>query len=144
MRRAVVGQTVTVTDPVPCAGGIVLDAAGRLLVIQRGHAPSAGLWSIPGGRCLPGEAAQDACVREVREETGIEVEVVRYAGRVERPAPDWGSYDIEDFLCRPLRGQLRAGDDAADARWVSLAEFRALPLAPGLEEALREWGVLPR
>ena len=134
---------MTMTDREPCAGGIVLDAAGRLLVIQRGKPPSQGLWSIPGGRCLPGEAAEVACVREVREETGIEVEVVRYAGKVERTSPLGAMYDIDDFVCRPVGGELRAGDDAADARWVRFAEFVALPLAPGLEDALRDWNALP-
>ena len=80
----------TMTAPVPCAGGIVHDAAGRLLVILRGHAPSAGTWSVPGGRCLPGEAAPDACVREVREETGLAVVVQRWAGGSSGPRPAGG------------------------------------------------------
>jgi len=82
-------------------------------------------------------------VREVREETGIEVAIVRYAGKVERDSPLGAVYDIDDFVCRPVGGELRAGDDAADARWVSLDQLRALPLAPGLEAALSEWGALP-
>src|SRR5690349_16445083 len=57
-----------------CAGGIVHDAAGRVLLIRRGQEPSAGKWSIPGGRCLPGESAATACIREVAEETGVLVE----------------------------------------------------------------------
>ena len=71
-------------DRQPCAGGIVFDAGARLLLVRRGQAPSAGSWSVPGGRCLPGESPAAACVREVAEETGLRVEVVRYAGRVER------------------------------------------------------------
>src|SRR5579859_374033 len=55
----------------PCAGGIVHDGDGRLLVVRRGRPPSAGRWSVPGGRCRPGEPAADACVREVAEETGL-------------------------------------------------------------------------
>ena len=127
----------------PCAGGIVRDAAGRLLLVRRGRAPSAGLWSVPGGRCLPGESAASACVREVAEETGLVVEIVRLAGTVERPAPDGGVYVIDDFVCRLVCGALLAGDDATDARWVSRADMAALPLVPGLVEALDEWDVLP-
>lgn len=127
----------------PCAGGIVRDAAGRLLLVRRGRAPSAGLWSVPGGRCLPGESAADACVREVAEETGLVVEIVRLAGTVERPAPDGGVYVIDDFVCRPVGGELVAGDDATDARWVSRREMAELPLVPGLVEALGEWDALP-
>jgi ADP-ribose pyrophosphatase YjhB (NUDIX family) len=127
----------------PCAGGIVHDAQQRLLLIRRGRPPSAGSWSIPGGRCLPGETAAAACVREVAEETGLQVAVQRLAGRVERAAPAGGVYVIDDFVCRLLGGRLRAGDDATDARWVTRQELADLPLVPGLRDALDEWGALP-
>lgn len=130
-------------DRQPCAGGIVRDAAGRVLLVQRGKAPSAGSWSVPGGRCLPGESTASACVREVAEETGLTVEVVRLAGTVERAAPDGGVYVIDDFVCRVVGGMLTAGDDATEARWVSRAELAELDLVPGLIEALAEWDVLP-
>ena len=58
----------------PCVGAVVVDAAGRLLLIRRGHAPSAGLWSVPGGRVEAGESLTEAVVREVREETGLTIE----------------------------------------------------------------------
>jgi 8-oxo-dGTP diphosphatase len=128
----------------PCAGGIVLDDAGRILLIERGQPPSAGTWSVPGGRCEPGEPAPQTCVREVAEETGLEVEIVRWVGRVERAAPGGAVYVIDDYLCRARGGVLRAGDDAADVRWVSRADLDDLPLAPGLFDALEAWSVLPR
>jgi ADP-ribose pyrophosphatase YjhB (NUDIX family) len=127
----------------PCAGGIVHDAALRLLLIRRGREPSAGTWSVPGGRCLPGESPAAACVREVQEETGLTVEVVRLAGRVERAAPGGAVYVIDDFTCRVVGGELVAGDDAVDARWVTRAELAGLELAPGLHDALADWGLLP-
>jgi len=125
-----------------CAGGIVFDDRRRLLVIERGHEPSAGLWSIPGGRCLPGEDSASACVREVAEETGLSVRVVRWAGQVELDAPV-GTYLVDDYVCELTGGTLSAGDDATKARWVSRAELLALPTAPGLYEALAGWGELP-
>ena len=128
---------------VPCAGGIVLDSRGRLLVVQRRTPPSAGLWSIPGGRCLPGEPAEAACVREVAEETGIVVTVLRLAGSVVLDAPGGGSYLVKDFVCAAVSGEPVAGDDARQARWVSRAELEALPTTPGLLEALASWGALP-
>jgi ADP-ribose pyrophosphatase YjhB (NUDIX family) len=134
---------VFVPERQPCAGGIVHDAAGRVLLIRRGKAPSEGMWSVPGGRCLPGESTADACVREVAEETGLVVEVVRLAGTVERPAPDSAVYVIDDFVCRLVGGSLLAGDDATDARWVSRAELDGLTLVPGLLEALDWWDALP-
>lgn len=127
----------------PCAGAIVHDPSGRLLLVRRGRAPSVGSWSIPGGRCQAGEDARDACVREVAEETGLSVEIVRFVGQVERPAPDGGSYVIDDFLCRLVGGELVAGDDATDARWVWRNELAELQLVPGLLDALSLWHLLP-
>ncbi len=127
----------------PCAGGIVFDAAGRLLVIRRGRPPGQGLWSIPGGRCRPGESAAEACVREVAEETGLVVEVVRWAGQVERDGAGDSVYVIDDFVCAVTGGRLRAGDDAAEVRWVDGVELAALPLVPGLLAALTRWQVRP-
>lgn len=130
----------------------MFDSRGRLLVIRRGQAPARGLWSLPGGRCRDGEDASTACVREVAEETGLHVRVLRHAGRVARDAPDGSVYDIDDFVCT-LSGdgtaaspapEPVAGDDAADARWVDLDDFSALPLAPLLFETLAGWGCLPR
>jgi ADP-ribose pyrophosphatase YjhB (NUDIX family) len=128
----------------PCAGGIVFDGAGRLLVIRRGHEPGAGLWSVPGGRCLPGESRADTCVREVAEETGLIVRVLRSAGTAERDGPPGIRYEIEDFVCAVAGGSLRAGDDADDARWVTAAELAELDLVPLLRDWLTEHAVLPR
>ena len=104
--------------PVRCVGAIVRDDQGRLLMVQRGHAPSAGTWSVPGGRVESGESDADAVVREVREETGLEVRPNELVGHVERPGPGGVVYDIFDYAADVVSGQLTAGTDAADARWV--------------------------
>jgi ADP-ribose pyrophosphatase YjhB (NUDIX family) len=128
----------------PCAGGVVFDEVRRLLLVRRARPPGAGLWTIPGGRCLPGEAPADACVRELSEETALVVRVLRHVGAVRRPGPVADVvYEIDDYLCERLSGSLRAGDDADDARWVSLAQLRELPTVPGLLDALAEWEMLP-
>lgn len=125
---------------IPCVGAIVRDDDGRLLVIQRGHAPAAGTWTLPGGRVEPGETHERACVREMLEETGLEVEVGRPVGQVERAARGGDTYVIDDYACRVIGGALRAGDDAVDARFVTDFELADLPLAPLLWETLLEWG----
>jgi ADP-ribose pyrophosphatase YjhB (NUDIX family) len=139
-------QPPHLAEPEACAGGIVLDAAGRLLVVLRGRPPGAGLWSVPGGRVEPGETAEQACVREVAEETGLVVEIVRFAGRVSLPGADLelsAGYVVDDFVCRPVGGQLQAGDDAAQTRWVTAEEFEQMPRTPGLAGTLRAWQVFP-
>jgi hypothetical protein len=60
-----------------------------------------------------------------------------------RAAPDGGTYRIDDYVCRVVGGELVAGDDAADARWVTRSELAELTLAPGLYEALSGWDALP-
>lgn len=127
---------------IPCVGAVVFDAQGRLLMIQRGHDPGAGLWSIPGGRIEPGETDEQAVVRELLEETNLQVMVGTLVGSVRREGPGGTVIDIRDYTATVAAGTLRAGDDAADARWVTAAELALLEVAEGLIEALTEWGVL--
>ena len=127
---------------IPCVGAVVTDGQGRLLVIQRGHDPGAGLWSIPGGRIEPGETDAQALVRELLEETNMQVKVGKLIGRVQRPGLGGAVIDIRDYAATVTGGTLRAGDDAADARWVTAAELARLEVTEGLIEALTEWGVL--
>jgi ADP-ribose pyrophosphatase YjhB (NUDIX family) len=125
-------------------GAIVADGQGRLLMIKRGHEPGAGLWSIPGGRIEPGETDAEALVREMIEETGLTVEVGRLIGRVQRPGLNGAVIDIRDYAATVTGGTLRAGDDAADARWVAPGELESLDITEGLIDALTGWGVLGR
>jgi 8-oxo-dGTP diphosphatase len=130
---------------IPCAGAVVKDDEGRMLLILRGHDPGKGLWSIPGGRIEPGETGEEAVVREVREETGLDVICGQLLGSVERPSRAGDVIVISDFTAIVVGGELAAGDDAADARWATLDQLVALDtrgeLTPGLLTALRSWGV---
>jgi mutator protein MutT len=126
---------------IPCVGAIMTDN-GRILLIRRGHEPEAGRWSLPGGRIAPGETDQQALVREVREETGLEVVPGPLAGAVDRPAPGGRVLVIRDYAATVTGGTLAAGDDADDARWFSMRELDSLPLTSGLKDALNEWGVV--
>jgi ADP-ribose pyrophosphatase YjhB (NUDIX family) len=131
-----------VSTLVPCVGALVSDDAGRLLLVRRGRPPAVGLWSVPGGRVEPGETDEQAVRREVREETGLTVAVDRLVGRVRRPGLAGTIYDIGDYACTVTGGTLVAGDDAAEARWVDVAELRALSTTAGLLEALAGWVVI--
>lgn len=130
-----------VTWSVPCAGGIVRDDQGRILLVRRGREPARGLWSIPGGRIDGDEPWDEAAAREVLEETGIRVADPRYVGMVERDSGSGSTYVIADFAFAG-DGEPQAGDDADDARWYDPGEIGDLDTSPGLVEALREWGYL--
>jgi 8-oxo-dGTP diphosphatase len=128
---------------VRCVGAIIVDPAGRLLVIQRGHPPGEGLWSLPGGRVEPGESDAEAVRREVKEETGLEVEPGPEIGTVQRPGPNETVYDIHDYTATAKPGVPTPGDDARAVRWVTQAELHDLPTTEGLIDALTTWRVLP-
>jgi 8-oxo-dGTP diphosphatase len=127
---------------IPCVGAVVKDEQGRLLLIKRGHEPGAGLWSLPGGRIEPGETDAEALVREMLEETGLKVAPGRLLGNVKRPGLDGDVIDIRDYAATVISGTLRAGDDAADAMWASVADLGSLAVTDGLVEALTTWRVL--
>ena len=123
----------------PCVGALTFDEDGRLLLVRRANDPGRGLWSLPGGRVEPGEDDVAALVREMAEETGLVVQPGPLVGRVLR-----GRYAIADYRCTVIGGELRAGDDALDARWCDAAALAELPLVELLVETLTEWDVLPR
>lgn len=131
---------------VPCVGAVVHDDTGRLLLVRRGREPSAGCWSIPGGRVEHGETDEQAVRREMLEETALDVVVDRFVGAVERDAPDGSVYVIRDFACRPAEdadpSAVRAGDDADAVGWFRPDELPGLECVPGLLESLVDWGVL--
>jgi 8-oxo-dGTP diphosphatase len=127
---------------IPCVGAIVRDGQGRLLLIQRGHDPEAGRWSLPGGRVEPGESDAQALAREMLEETGLIVTPGPLVGAVERPGTGDTVLDIRDYAATVTGGTLAAGDDAADARWVAPGDLTSFPLTTGLAAILGSWGVL--
>ncbi|NMH79379.1 NUDIX hydrolase [Pseudonocardia xinjiangensis] len=126
-------------EHVPCVGALTYDDGGRLLLIRRGNEPGRGLWSLPGGRVEPGEDDAAALVREMAEETGLLIRPGPLVGRVQR-----GPYSIADYRCTIVGGELRAGDDALDARWCDAAALAELPLVAQLLDTLTEWDALPR
>ncbi len=125
--------------------GAIVVHDGALLLVRRGQPPGAGQWSVPGGRVEAGEPLREAVVREVREETGLVVDVGVFAGWVERIGTQH-HFVILDFFAAPRAGQPVpiAGDDAREARWVPLVEVPTLDLVDGLLEFLREIGSLRR
>ena len=129
---------------IPCVGAVILDEDGRILLIKRGHEPARGKWSIPGGRVEAGESAEDAVHREIREETGLSITLVREVGTVYRDAPGGGRYCIRDFLATVAPGQIPvSGDDADEAAFCTLDEALVIDTSAGLLQTLADWGVFP-
>ncbi len=117
--------------PVPAVGVVAISSSDRILMIKRGKPPAMGLWSVPGGSIELGETVYQAAYREVLEETGLQCKPYRIC-------------DAVDAIYRDKNGRVRfhyvilyvaasceelipvAGDDAVEARWLSLDDIRQL------------------
>jgi len=130
-----------VVRPVVAVGGIVFDTGGRVLLVERGQPPGAGLWSIPGGRLEVGETLAAGVARELAEETGLVVEVGPLVEVVERIG-DGYHFVILDYLARVVGGALAAGSDVRAARFVDAGELGALPITAGLPDVIERASVL--
>ena len=116
------------SSPLVGVGAVVVDL-GRVLLIRRGTEPLKGQWSLPGGMLELGESLMAGVVREVREETGLAVEVVELVELLDRIHREEDRvryhYVIADYLCRLTGGVLQAASDADAVRWVERAEWNS-------------------
>ena len=113
--------------PIVGVGAVVIDA-NRVLLVLRGHEPLKGEWSIPGGAVELGETLEVAIAREVREETGLDVDVGPMVDVFDRIRFDSEGramyhYVLVDFVCRPIGGALACASDAVEAKWVAPMEL---------------------
>lgn len=119
--------------------GAVIISEGKILLERRGNEPGRGEWSIPGGLVEVGESLEQTIVREVREETGLEVEsaeLIDVVGNVVRDEAGRIKYHfvIIDYLTRIKGGALKAGTDAQELKWVGLAEVEKCDLTKTFRE----------
>lgn len=107
-------------------GGVVIHR-GCVLLVRRGHEPLKGRWTIPGGMVEVGEELRDAVQRELKEETGLDVEpgcLIEVFDRIQRAGRRVRyHFVIADYLCRLKSGKLRPASDVLDARWVDPREL---------------------
>ena len=126
-------------SPIPAVSGLVINPEGKVLLAQRAHEPNKGQWSLPGGAVNLGETLHRALKREVREECGIEIEVVKFLAVFDRIFADDQDhihyhYVLINFLCRWKSGQLHIGSDTMDAHWLWPEELCNLDVTPEVEK----------
>ena len=114
--------------------GAIIVRDERVLLVRRAHPPLQGEWSIPGGLVETGETTQEAVIREVREETGLEIQVAKLAKVFERILRDQDSrvqyhFVLIDYLCRPISGEAKAGSDVTEVCWATLDELDSFAVA---------------
>jgi len=132
-------------------GGVVIHEA-RTLLIRRGSAPLKGEWSIPGGLLEVGETLEQGVVRELAEETGLDVQVIELIEVFERifPAPPNADgtpgnparpqyhFVILDYLCELRGGTTAAASDALEFAWAREEELVKFDLTPAVRRVLRK------
>jgi 8-oxo-dGTP diphosphatase len=120
---------------VGAAGGVVLDGDDRVLAV---HRPRYDDWSLPKGKLDPGETWEEAALREVREETGLECDLgeelssTRYHDRKGR------SKLVRYWLMDPVGGEFAPNDEVDELRWLTPAEAVALLTYPRDKELAQE------
>lgn len=127
--------------PILCVGGVTI-RNGSVLLIRRGKEPQLGEWTLPGGMVELGERLREGVRREVREETGLDVEPVEFLTVFERIVRLGRRvrfhYVVADFLCRLQGGRLRPASDVTDARWVKHLDLASYHLRPKAREVIRQ------
>lgn len=114
------------SQPIVGIGAIIVQD-GKILLAKRGSEPGKGKWSVPGGLVELGEKVEKAVVREVKEETNLDVEVVRLIDAVNNIIQDSNGklrfhFVILDYLTKLKGGTLQSSSDVLDTKWVRLEE----------------------
>ncbi len=113
---------------------------GKVLLVLGTTPPKQGLWSLPGGLVEVGETLQQAAMRELLEETGLGADILGLAEWIEIIERDDRTtrchFVIAMFVGRFNHGQIKAGDDAKDARWFDLAQLSQLQMTKGTADLI--------
>ncbi len=106
------------TSPLPVVSCLIVNQSKQLLLLQRAYPPGKGQWALPAGYVEPGESAEEAICREVKEETGLEVEVNYYTSWG-RSLPESRSILGLCFLANRIKGMVRIDHESIAFQWVS-------------------------
>ncbi|HEX8103246.1 MAG TPA: NUDIX domain-containing protein [Solirubrobacteraceae bacterium] len=135
-------MSTTMTAPRVGSAVLVVDEDGRLLLGVRNKDPHRGKWILPGGGVEPFESIEDAARREIREETGLEIEVDRTMDVVQIIDPPHEHRIIVYTLARPIGGRMTAASDLSGARFFAADELHDLDFTPAVRDLLERHGWL--
>lgn len=122
------------TGPI-LAVSVAVWSNNRILLVQRGKAPNKGLWALPGGKVEFGETLAEAAIREMREETGLDVDP-EHLFSIQNIRAQNNHYSLHSVTAVVTGGILKAADDATDAIWIAEVELVNLATVPNLASLL--------
>ncbi len=123
--------------------GAVIWRGDEFLLVQRGKPPREREWSLPGGAQHVGETVRETCLREIKEETGLEVEILGLLDVIDGIFKDADGqvehhYTLVDFAARWVSGEAAAADDVNDVRWITLDDLDNYDLWTETERVIRK------
>ena len=124
------------------SGGVIINE-GKMLLIKRRHEPNKNTWCPPGGFTDKSinEPVEDCCIREIKEETGIDVEIMKLIGHKEIINVPGNYHRMVFFhLAKPKHTNIVPSDDISKAGFFSLQEIKKMKIAESVEWALRKAG----
>ncbi len=111
-------------NPIPAAGAIIQDS-GRLLLVKRKYPPKAGDWSLPAGFMEYDESPVECCIREIEEETGLNIEITRLFWNYKGGDDPRSMVVLILYLAQIVRGELQPGDDAIEVEFFGMDNLPA-------------------
>lgn len=123
------------------AASIAVFREGRVLIATRTKPPGAGVWSLPGGLVEVGETLEEAALRELMEEVGVEARIVDFNRHVQRVDRDEDGrvrhhFVVASFVGAWTGGEATVGPEAGEVRWVNPRDLGDLPTTPHLGRIL--------
>lgn len=128
------------SNPIP-AVGVICFKGDQVLLIRRGKPPREGEWSLPGGRVEPGESFEQCALRELLEETNVRAKLLKKVAEIDG---NFGThhYMLHDYLAEWESGDVRAGDDAAEAKWVAMSSLSEISMWSKTHQVIKDsWDI---
>jgi ADP-ribose pyrophosphatase len=126
--------------------GILIQKKDEYLIVKRAAEPDKGLWSIPGGLVEVGEKAFEAAIREAKEETNLDVKIIKLIDVIDKIVLDEKNnikyhFIILDYLAKPIKGKMIPRDDALEARWIKSTDLKKFEITPTLVELFKKLNI---